>query len=63
MQSSLARAVFHPADDPLLNYQTEDGKTIEPDWYMPILPVVLLNGVEGIGTGKYPKHDVYSVIN
>lgn len=61
MQSSLARTVFHPADDPLLSYQTEDGKSIEPDWYMPILPLVLLNGVEGIGTGEHHEHDMYSV--
>jgi DNA topoisomerase-2 len=60
MQSSLARVVFHPADDPLLNYLMEDGKGIEPEWYMPILPVVLLNGVEGIGTGK--THFLYLLL-
>ena len=52
MQSSLARVLFNPADDPLLAYQTEDGHIIEPEWYIPILPVVLLNGAEGIGTGE-----------
>ncbi|KAF8523124.1 DNA topoisomerase II [Hysterangium stoloniferum] len=65
MQSSLARVVFHPADDPLLNYQTEDGKSIEPEWYMPILPVVLLNGVEGIGTGwstNIPNYNPVDVV-
>ncbi|KAI0077419.1 type II DNA topoisomerase, partial [Panus rudis PR-1116 ss-1] len=49
--SPVARALFHPSDDPLLSYQTEDGHVIEPDWYMPVLPLVLVNGAEGIGTG------------
>jgi DNA topoisomerase II len=52
MQSPLARHVFHPADDALLNYLTEDGHSIEPEWYIPIIPMVLINGAEGIGTGK-----------
>lgn len=24
---------------------------VEPSWYIPILPTVLINGTEGIGTG------------
>ncbi|KND03704.1 DNA topoisomerase 2 [Spizellomyces punctatus DAOM BR117] len=49
--SPLARALYHPADDALLAYQNEDGQSIEPEWYLPILPVLLINGGEGIGTG------------
>ena len=51
--SLLTRAIFHPADDPLLNYLKEDNDVIEPEWYMPIVPMVLINGSEGIGTGTY----------
>ncbi|CAJ0839920.1 7027_t:CDS:2 [Entrophospora sp. SA101] len=29
----------------------EDGKSIEPKWYVPIIPMVLVNGAEGIGEG------------
>ena len=47
----IARAVFHPSDDPLLTGQKEDGQDIEPEFYMPVLPLVLVNGAEGIGTG------------
>lgn len=47
----LARIVLHPADDPLLNIQKEDNALIEPEYYVPILPMVLINGAEGIGTG------------
>ena len=49
--SPLARAVYHPADDALLTYLNEDGQNIEPEWYMPVVPLVLINGGEGIGTG------------
>jgi DNA topoisomerase-2 len=49
--SPITRAIFHPADDALLKYTTEDGQKIEPEWYMPILPLLLINGAEGIGTG------------
>jgi DNA topoisomerase-2 len=49
--SPLARAIFHKSDDALLAYLNDDGQSIEPEWYMPILPMVLVNGGEGIGTG------------
>ena len=49
--SSLARTIFHPADDPLLNYLNDDGQSIEPEWYIPVIPMLLVNGGDGIGTG------------
>lgn len=49
--SPFARLLFRPEDDALLKYLTDDGQNIEPQWYVPILPLVLVNGGEGIGTG------------
>lgn len=49
--SSITRKLFIEEDDHLLNYLTDDGELVEPEWYMPILPTVLINGAEGIGTG------------
>ena len=46
-----ARKIFDPRDDPVLNYLDDDGRPIEPDFYMPTIPMVLVNGTEGIGTG------------
>jgi DNA topoisomerase-2 len=46
-----ARKLFDPKDDAILNYLDDDGLSIEPDFYMPTLPMVLVNGTEGIGTG------------
>jgi DNA topoisomerase-2 len=47
----LARAIFPEADDALLSYLSDDGQRIEPEYYLPILPLLLVNGADGIGTG------------
>eukprot|EP00929_Paragymnodinium_shiwhaense_P049118 TRINITY_DN24798_c0_g1_i1.p1 TRINITY_DN24798_c0_g1~~TRINITY_DN24798_c0_g1_i1.p1 ORF type:complete len:1288 (+),score=381.44 TRINITY_DN24798_c0_g1_i1:105-3968(+) len=47
----VARLIFHPDDDALLQYNDEDGQRIEPQWYIPVVPMLLANGAEGIGTG------------
>lgn len=54
--SPMARALFHPSDDALLNNLKEDNVVIEPEWYMPVIPLVLINGAEGIGTGTSWRH-------
>ena len=47
----LTRCLFPELDDPILHYLNEDGISIEPEYYVPILPMVLVNGISGIGTG------------
>ena len=47
----ITRAIFHPDDDDLLHYLNDDGLSIEPEHYMPVIPMVLVNGSDGIGTG------------
>jgi len=47
----ITRIIYHPDDDALLDYQDDDGQSIEPIHYIPIIPMVLINGAEGIGTG------------
>jgi len=47
----ITRTIFHPDDDPLLEFQAEEGQSIEPRWYIPVIPMALVNGAEGIGTG------------
>ncbi|XP_028287609.1 DNA topoisomerase 2-alpha isoform X2 [Parambassis ranga] len=66
MLSSLARLVFPAVDDNLLKYNYDDNQRVEPEWYIPIIPMVLVNGTEGIGTGwasKLPNYDVREIIN
>jgi DNA topoisomerase-2 len=49
--SDVTNAIFDKRDSPLLKYLDDDGMQIEPEWFMPVLPMVLVNGCEGIGTG------------
>jgi DNA topoisomerase-2 len=43
--------LFHQDDQDILNYLEDDGLKIEPEHYLPILPLILINGTSGIGTG------------
>jgi len=49
--SPITRAIFPEPDDNVLNFLDDDGLIVEPEWYVPVIPTVLLNGVQGIGTG------------
>jgi len=49
--NSLTRAIFPEADDNVLNYINDDGTIVEPEYYVPIIPFALINGISGIGTG------------
>jgi DNA topoisomerase-2 len=46
-----ARKLFDPKDDAVLTYLDDDGRSIEPEFYIPTIPMILVNGSEGIGTG------------
>ena len=61
----LTPIIFNPSDEPILNNQCEDNEPIEPTYYMPIIPMILVNGGEGIGTGystKIPCYDPLTII-
>ena len=45
------RALFPKADDAILEHHETDGEKIEPKTYAPLLPMVLVNGAQGTGTG------------
>jgi DNA topoisomerase II len=46
-----ARRIFCQLDEPNLEYNTDDDRKIEPKVYSPVVPLLLINGAEGIGTG------------
>lgn len=51
-QDKLASLLIRPEDENLLRYKQDDGQSIEPDYYAPIIPLILANGCSvGIGTG------------
>ena len=49
--NNITRTIFHKDDDQLLEYLTDEGIPIEPKYYVPVIPMVLVNGSEGIGVG------------
>ena len=49
--SKLTKLIFKDEDNMILNYLDEDGVSIEPEYYIPIIPMILVNGGIGIGTG------------
>ena len=51
MLNPLTRSVFKDADDAVLTYLNDDGTLVEPEYYVPIIPFALMNGISGIGTG------------
>lgn len=64
--SPLARKIYREEDSQILNYLDDDGVPIEPDFYIPIVPMILINGGLGIGTGfstNVPCHNPSDVID
>tara|TARA_B110001454_G_scaffold218559_1_gene246898 strand:+ start:2044 stop:5478 length:3435 start_codon:yes stop_codon:yes gene_type:complete len=49
--SPITKKIFNINDNNLLKYLKSDNLSIEPEWYMPCIPLILLNGTMGIGTG------------
>ena len=62
MLNPTTRTIFDPADDAVLTYLDDDGLPVEPIYYAPILPMVLVNGADGIGTGFSTKVLSYNKI-
>lgn len=59
------RKIFIDDDKLILKYMKEEGKKIEPHTYFPIIPMCLINGTNGIGTGwssSIPKFNIYDVV-
>jgi len=64
--SKLTKLIFREEDNNILNYLDEDGLSIEPEYYIPIIPMILVNGAIGIGTGystNIPQFNPEEIIN
>ena len=73
--NNITKFIYKQEDNGVLNYLDDDGTLVEPDFYVPIIPMILVNGSTGIGTGfstdimcynpqqiiKYIKHTLTSV--
>lgn len=55
---------FKKEDQEIVETLVEEGQEIEPKYYIPVLPTILLNGAEGVGNGyksvilNYKSQDV-----
>ncbi len=49
--NQITRYIYRKEDDPVLEYLEDDGDPVEPRYYVPIVPMILVNGGKGIGTG------------
>jgi DNA topoisomerase-2 len=49
--NKITRTLFPANDDNILTYLNDDGLLVEPVYYAPIIPMILVNGSKGIGTG------------
>ena len=47
----LTRLIYRQEDDAVLTYIDDDGQMVEPVYYAPAIPMILVNGSKGIGTG------------
>lgn len=58
--------IFRKEDTSILRYTEDDGLTVEPDTYLPVVPLLAINGCVGIGTGfstDIPPHDPKVVVS
>ena len=49
--ASITTKIFSKLDTPLLKDNYDDGMKVEPEYYIPMMPMILVNGASGIGTG------------
>lgn len=67
--SPITHLLFPKADTNVLTHLKDDGIDVEPEYYIPIIPMILVNGALGIGTGFstnvpcYNPKDIVDVIN
>lgn len=64
--SKITRKIFNKEDDEILKYIIDDGQSVEPEYYMPSIPMILVNGANGIGTGystSIPPFKVADIIH
>jgi len=53
--SKITKLIFDQRDFGIIDYKNDDGTSVEPWWYLPIIPMILVNGAVGIGTGFSTK--------
>jgi DNA topoisomerase II len=60
--NTITRYIYPQVDDNILTYLNDDGSPVEPLFYAPIVPMILVNGSKGIGTGFSTDIMCYNLI-
>tara|TARA_Y100000782_G_scaffold3214_1_gene3643 strand:- start:9015 stop:12503 length:3489 start_codon:yes stop_codon:yes gene_type:complete len=66
--NNITKYIYPESDFSVLNYLNDDGNSVEPEFYVPIIPMILVNGTKGIGTGfstdipAYNPNDIISYL-
>ena len=60
--NKLTRLIYRSEDDATLTYLDDDGQSVEPIYYVPVIPMVLVNGTKGIGTGFSTEIMCYNTV-
>ena len=58
--------IFRKEDMGILTYLDDDGTSVEPEHYYPVVPLLLINGCVGIGTGfstNIPQYNPLDVLD
>ena len=64
----ITQVLFNKQDNGVLTYLNDDGISVEPEYYVPVIPLILVNGAIGIGTGfstnvpSYNPIDIIAII-
>jgi DNA topoisomerase-2 len=61
----IVESLFRKEDNAILDYQEDDGLAVEPETYLPVVPLLAINGCVGIGTGfstDIPPHHPMTIV-
>ena len=65
-ENDVIKTIFKKDDENLLKNLVDDGNIVEPEFYVPVIPMILVNGCQGIGTGwssTIPTFNPLDIIN
>jgi DNA topoisomerase-2 len=63
---SIVDKIFRKEDAAILKHLQDDGDIVEPESYLPVVPMIAINGSVGIGTGfstDIPPHNPRDVVS
>ena len=50
---NITNVIYNEKDSKILKYNNDDGRIVEPEHYLPIIPIFLVNSPEGIGINGF----------